>query len=156
MRAIWVDSQAVLWVIIDDLIKLRNLQFFFSSSVFGLNRGTKTARLIRETRPVRVYHATGKFGKATETHFNDSPITALATFDHIYEDKLNSCLSSIQTSHQKKMFELCGVDLQSQTAFELAAKGPLRPIKENVPLIYSMRCIEFKKPYFTIGTACGF
>lgn len=117
----------------------------------GINRGTKTAQLIRDTRPIRVYHLTGKFGKSTETNFNDSRTTARATYDHIYDEKLNSCLSSMQTSHQKKMFELSGVDLQSQTAFELASKGPLRPIKKGVPLIYSMRCIEFKRPFFTIG-----
>lgn len=119
--------------------------------MLGINRGSKTAKLIRDTRPVRVYHVTGKFGKSTETHFSDSATTARATFDHIYDTKLNSCLASLQTSHQKKMFELCGVDLQSQAAFELAAQGPLRPIKSNVPLIYSMNCIEFKRPYFTIG-----
>lgn len=117
----------------------------------GINRGTKTAKLIRETRPVRVYHITGIFGRSTETHFSDSPTTGRATFDHIYLDKLSSCLSSMQTSHQKKMFELCGVDLQSQAAYELAAQGPLRPIKSNIPLIYSMSCIEYKKPFFTLG-----
>lgn len=63
---------------------------------------------------------------------------------------MNSYLSSLQTSHQKKMYELSGVDPQSQDAYELAKMGPLRPIVRNVPLIYSMRCIEFNRPYFTI------
>lgn len=49
------------------------------------------------------------------------------------------------------MFELCGVDLQTQAAFELAVQGPLRPSVTNIPLVYSMRCIDFRKPYFTIG-----
>lgn len=64
---------------------------------------------------------------------------------------MNSLLASLQASHQKKMFELSGVDIQSQAAFELAVQGPLRPTVTNVPLIYSMRCIDFRKPYFTIG-----
>ena len=51
------------------------------------------------------------------------------------------------------MFELCGVDVQSQAAFELAVQGPLRPAVNKVPLIYSFRCIDFKKPHFTIGNS---
>lgn len=46
---------------------------------------------------------------------------------------------------------MCGVDIQSQAAFELAVQGPLRPAESSIPLIYSMRCIDFKKPHFTIG-----
>lgn len=49
------------------------------------------------------------------------------------------------------MFDLCGVDIQTQAAYDLAVQGPLRPSSSNVPLIYSMRCIEFQKPHFTIG-----
>lgn len=49
------------------------------------------------------------------------------------------------------MFDLCGVDIQSQTAYEMAISGPLRPAQSNIPLIYGLRCIEFGKSYFTIG-----
>lgn len=94
---------------------------------------------------------TGRFGRSTETHFNDSPVTARATSDHVYYDKMNALLASMQASHQKKMFEMCGVDIQSQAAYEMAVQGPLRPAESNIPLIYGLRCIEFKKPYFTIG-----
>lgn len=119
--------------------------------VLGINRGTKTTSKLRENRPIRVYHVQGKFGTSTESHFNDSPITAKATFDHIHVGKLNSLLTSLQASHQKKMYELCGVDPQSQAAYELALQGMIRPAVSNIPLIYSIRCIEFKRPYFTIG-----
>jgi hypothetical protein len=130
------------------------LRCFFSLSlfaVFGINRGAKFAKTLRDNRPIRVYHVTGKFGKSTETHFNDSPITAQATFDHIHVGKMNTLLSSLQASHQRKMFELCGVDPQSQAAYELAKRGPVRPANGTIPLIYSARCIEFKRPSFTIG-----
>lgn len=120
-------------------------------TVLGINQGIKTAYKIRENRPIRVYHVTGKFGWATESHFNDSSVTVRASFDHIYLNKLNSLLASLQASHQKKMFEMCGVDIQTQAAFELVALGPLRPTVTNIPLIYGLRCIDFKKPYFTIG-----
>lgn len=119
--------------------------------VLGINHGIKTAYKLRENKPIRVYHVTGRFGRSTESHFNDSPVTVRASFEHVNLNKLNSLLSSLQASHQKKMFELCGVDIQTQAAFELAVQGPLRPTVSNIPLIYSLRCIDFKKPYFTIG-----
>ncbi|KAL7037445.1 hypothetical protein ACKWTF_009223 [Chironomus riparius] len=117
---------------------------------FGLNRGAKMASRIRDNRPIRVYHVTGKLGKSTESHFYDSPTTAKATFDHVHLGKLNSLLTSLQASHQRKMYEMCGVDMQSQSAYELAIKGPIRPAISNIPLIYSIRCIEYKRPYFTL------
>lgn len=120
-------------------------------SVLGINGGTRTCHKIRENRPIRVYHLTGRLGRATESHFNDSPVTLRASCEHVSLGKMNSFLSSLQASHQKKMYELCGVDIQSQTAYELAVQGPLRPSVSNIPLIYSMRCIDFQKPHFTIG-----
>ena len=111
----------------------------------------KQCHKIRENRPIRVYHVTGRLGRSTETHFNDSPVTSRASYDHIYIDKMNRLLTSMQASHQKKMYEMCGVDLQSQAAYELAVQGPIRPAESKTPLIYGMRCIDFKKEYFTIG-----
>lgn len=119
--------------------------------VLGINGGTRTCNKIRDNRPVRVYHVTGRLGRSTESHFNDSPVTVRASFEHVTLGKMSSYLSSLQASHQKKMFELCGVDIQTQAAYELAVQGPLRPSVSNVPLIYSIRCIEFQKPHFTIG-----
>lgn len=119
--------------------------------VLGINKGVTTALKLRDNRVVRVYHVTGRLGRSTVTHFDDSPVTMRASFDHVYVNKLHSLLSSLQASHQKKMFEMCGVDIQSQAAFELAAQGPLRPAVSNIPLIYSLRCIDFRKPHFTIG-----
>lgn len=125
---------------------------YSQQKVLGINRvGIKTAYMLRENRPVKVYHVTGKFGMATESHFPQSPVTIRASYDHITLNKLCSYLASLQASHQKKMYEMCGVDLQSQAAFELAAQGLIRPGEKDVPVIYSLRCIEYKKPYFTIG-----
>lgn len=83
-------------------------------------------------------------------------MTGSATFDHISPEKMQSFLVSLQASHQKKMFEICGADIQSQAAYELAAQGPLRPAVSNIPLLYGIRCIEYKKPYFTLGSMTHF
>ena len=47
--------------------------------------------------------------------------------------------------------------MQSQEAFELASKGLLRPKSvQTPPQIYSLRCVEFHKPFFKIGNKLEF
>lgn len=46
---------------------------------------------------------------------------------------------------------MCGVDIQSQAAYELAVKGLIRPSRKEIPVVYGIKCIEFKLPDFVIG-----
>ena len=41
--------------------------------------------------------------------------------------------------------------MQSQAAFDLAVKGPIRPADPKVPMIYTIKCIDFNPPEFTLG-----
>lgn len=45
----------------------------------------------------------------------------------------------------------CGVDIQSQAAYDLAVQGPLMTNEKNVPMMYSIKCIDFAPPEFTLG-----
>lgn len=56
----------------------------------------------------------------------------------------------MQASHQKKMYELCGVDLQSQAAYELALKGTIRPDSFKIPVLYGIKCVSFASPDFEL------
>lgn len=117
--------------------------------------GTKTTAKIHNNRPIRVYHVTGCFGTSTESHFTDSRITSKATYSHIWPDKVNGLLASMEAVHQKKMFDMIGIDIQSQAAYEMASKGPIRPTnsainKIKVPILYSIKCIHFERPHFTL------
>lgn len=49
------------------------------------------------------------------------------------------------------IYRLCGVDIQSQAAYELAVKGLLRPTDSNIPMIYTVKCIDFSPPEFMLG-----
>nr|XP_029729526.1 mitochondrial mRNA pseudouridine synthase Trub2-like [Aedes albopictus] len=118
--------------------------------VVGINQGLSMAYRIQQNRPLRVYRVTGFLGKATETHFGDSRVIGRATVEHIGSEKINRLLASLQASHQKKMFELCGVDMQSQAAYDLAVKGTIRPADKSQPMIYGIRLVEFRRPFFTI------
>lgn len=118
--------------------------------VVGINDGLTQAYRVQQNRPLRVYRVTGFLGKATETHFGDSRIIGKATVKHIGSEKIERLLASLQASHQKKMFELCVVDVQSQAAYDLAVKGTIRPSDTSQPMIYGIRLVEFRRPFFII------
>ena len=45
-----------------------------------------------------------------------------------------------------------GVDPHSQAAYELAAQGLVRPEDGHTrPMLYSIKCIDFQLPDFTLG-----
>uniref|UniRef100_A0A1B0CTM8 Pseudouridine synthase II N-terminal domain-containing protein n=1 Tax=Lutzomyia longipalpis TaxID=7200 RepID=A0A1B0CTM8_LUTLO len=101
-------------------------------------------------RPVRVYRVSGRFGKATETHFSNSRIIARSSYGHVSHGKIMGLLSSLQASHQRKMFELAGVDIQTEAAFNLAKKGTIRPASSELPVIYGITPVDFTRPNFTL------
>lgn len=49
------------------------------------------------------------------------------------------------------IYRLCGVDIQSQAAYELAVQGLIRPANSNIPMIYTIKCTDFSPPEFTLG-----
>ncbi|XP_055853949.1 pseudouridylate synthase TRUB2, mitochondrial [Episyrphus balteatus] len=128
---------------------------FHTSGVllFGINRGLKQSSKIHMNRPVRVYHVKGCLGTATETHFYDSRVTVKSKFNHVHPDRMSGMVSSLQASHQRKMYELCGVDLQSQAAYEMASKGIIRPASNSQPVLYGIKLIDFNRPEFTLEVA---
>lgn len=49
-------------------------------------------------------------------------------------------------------FSLHGVNPDSQEAYEMAASGIIRPAKRDThPILYSIKCIDFQPPDFTLG-----
>ncbi|KAH8372797.1 hypothetical protein KR009_005132 [Drosophila setifemur] len=118
--------------------------------LFGINKGTVQSGCIRRNRPVRVYHITGRLGIATENHLPNANVTVCSNHRHITADKISGLASSMQASHQRYMYKLCGVDLQTQAAYELACKGLIRPADNSQPIIYGIKLIKFERPHFTL------
>lgn len=54
------------------------------------------------------------------------------------------------------MFRLCGLDMQSQAAYELAIQGLMRPADNQIPMIYTIKCVDFTSPEFTLGKCYNF
>ncbi|ALC41203.1 CG7849 [Drosophila busckii] len=118
--------------------------------LFGLNKGLHQSSQIQRNRPVRVYHVTARMGTATETHLPGSRVTVRANHKYVTAERISGLAASMQASHQRKMYELCGVDLQTQAAYELACKGLLRPADNSQPVIYGIKLIHFERPHFTL------
>ncbi|KAH7931921.1 hypothetical protein HPB51_029603 [Rhipicephalus microplus] len=57
-------------------------------------------------------------------------------------------LGSLSFGHRKAKY--AGVPLNSQAAFEMAAKDTVRPADKSPPLVYNIRCVELDLPYFTL------
>lgn len=118
--------------------------------VLGVNRATKFALMLQNGAPIQTYHVTGKFGKATQDNFQGSRITNRSTYRHVTLGKLQALVASLQATYQRQMFDMSGLDIQSQAAYELACKGLIRPQNPKDMVIYGMRTTEFTGRTFTI------
>ncbi|XP_015519056.1 mitochondrial mRNA pseudouridine synthase Trub2 [Neodiprion virginianus] len=122
--------------------------------IIGINEGARTVMRMRESNPTRFYKVKGVFGQATDNYFTSGKIVEKATYKSIKRATVDAICASMQASHQRKMFELCGVDMQSQAAYELAIQGPIRPANNKIPMIYAIKCVAFNMPEFTLEIAC--
>lgn len=122
--------------------------------VFGFKSGTQAAKFVRENLPTRCYQLKCKLGQTTDNGLANGKVVARSTWSFIRPFHMDRILSAMQAAHQKKMFELCGVDMQSQLAYELAIKGPIRPANSKVPIIYGLKCLNFIGPEFTLEVQC--
>ncbi|XP_050424537.1 pseudouridylate synthase TRUB2, mitochondrial [Adelges cooleyi] len=118
--------------------------------VMGINNGTKMAYHINNKYPTRTYHLSGQLGIMTKNMFIDGKVVEKGRFDFIKRENVDKLMSTIQAASQKKMFELAKVDSQSQTAYNLAAEGLIRPTCNNEPLLYGIKCIKLDLPNFVV------
>jgi len=103
---------------------------------------------------VRKYEVKGKFGIATKNFMSDGIVFERSTYSHVKKGLLERLLSNIQASHQCLAYQYAGVSLQSQAAYDLASSGIVKPSVKSDPLIYSIKCTEFKLPYFSLEVHC--
>lgn len=122
--------------------------------VCGINRGTRLIYKLQQSKPTKFYRVKGIFGQATDNCFKTGKIVEKTTYKHIRRNNIDRLCGSMQSSHQRKMFELSGVDIQSQAAYELAVQGPVRPADSRIPMIYTIKCTHFEPPDFTLEIVC--
>nr|CAG4648112.1 EOG090X0AGI [Moina brachiata] len=122
--------------------------------VFGVNSGNRDIRKLNERRPLSAYQVTAQLGIATDNQWDDGKVWEKTTYHHLTKGKLDRVLASIQATNQKKMFEYCGIDPTTQAAYNLAVKGLLRPAVRGPTVLYSIKCVDFSPPNFTLEIHC--
>lgn len=122
--------------------------------VMSVNGNHRKLMQFKEANHLRTYELRGEFGRASDTLRPYGRIVEKATYDHVTVGKLERLLSSIQAAHQVEAFKYAGVQMDSQEAYELAAAGSVRPARKSPTLMYSLRCIDFSLPFFTLEVSC--
>lgn len=119
--------------------------------VMALNQGNRMLPLLRDARQMRVYHATGELGRATDDHTVHGTTRERTTYSHVTQTSVDRVVSAVQGVHTKLAWTASGVDPQSQEAYEIASRGLLRPKDRSVgAIIYGIKCIHFEPPHFTL------
>ncbi|OWF37477.1 tRNA pseudouridine synthase 2 [Mizuhopecten yessoensis] len=103
------------------------------------------------SRYTQVYHVKGRLGWASDSYDIRGRIVERSTFSHVNRSLVEKVSATMEANHQRKMFDYSGVNPESQEAYELATQGLLRPdVDHKEPIIYSIKCVAFDLPHFTL------
>ncbi|XP_076012814.1 pseudouridylate synthase TRUB2, mitochondrial [Genypterus blacodes] len=128
----------------------------FSSGVLvlGVGNGNMALNELYKTRVTRDYTLEGEFGTATDDFSHTGRTVERSTYDHITRDKLDRVLAMLQGANQKALLMYSNVDMKSQEAYEMAARGLLGPEGKSPPILTGLRCVRFQPPHFTLEVQC--
>ncbi|XP_060070803.1 pseudouridylate synthase TRUB2, mitochondrial-like [Ylistrum balloti] len=124
----------------------------YSSGLVVIGSGTYKYRTKKlSSRYIQVYHVKGLLGWASDSYSTKGRIVERSTFSHVNTSLVEKVCAAVEATHQRKMFDYAGVNPESQEAYELATQGLLRPqMHITEPIIYSIKCVAFDPPYFTL------
>ncbi|VDK87044.1 unnamed protein product [Onchocerca ochengi] len=123
-------------------------------AVLGINDGCDTLESLRDRVWVNEYVLKGQLGRGTVQNKIRGKVNRQYDYEHITYRHMSRFLMRLQAHYKKLAFKLANVDLASQEAFELARKGLPRPKVLGTPVIYFIKLVNFKLPYFTINLHC--
>jgi len=113
--------------------------------------GRQLVARISTAKPINVYHVTGKLGIATHNFLESGRLVERAKFDHVNETRLHRIIQAWEAAHRDLMFREAGEDISSQSAYETASRGFLRPKADfRAACFVSCQLVKFRPPYFTI------
>ncbi|KFD48668.1 hypothetical protein M513_10452 [Trichuris suis] len=135
---------------------IQNLEYFTSGvCIFGINDGCdQLVPKIKKARFLHAYHVTGLLGRATLDQTVRSKIVEKATYGHVTKSRMDTVLAKFEAENAKAAFNFAGVDMQSQKAFELASRGLVRPREDSSAIFYRLKCLQLRRPFFTLEVQC--
>lgn len=122
--------------------------------VLAVGNGNRALNGLYTKRVTRDYTLEGEFGTASADFSHTGRIVERSTYGHITQDKLDRVLAVLQGANQKALLMYSNVDMSSQEAYEMAARGLLGPEGKSVPILTGLRCIRFQPPNFTLEVQC--
>ncbi|XP_033730240.1 mitochondrial mRNA pseudouridine synthase Trub2-like [Pecten maximus] len=124
----------------------------YSSGIVVIGSGNFRYRAKKlSNRYIQVYHVKGRLGWASDSYDTRGRIVERSTFSHVNMSLVGKVCAAMEANHQRKMFDYAGVNPESQEAYELATQGLLRPeVYLPHPIIYSIKCVGFDLPHFTL------
>ncbi|XP_075893548.1 pseudouridylate synthase TRUB2, mitochondrial [Nelusetta ayraudi] len=122
--------------------------------VLGVGNANKALNGLHTTAVTRDYTLQCEFGTATADFSDTGRVVERSTFGHITLDKLERVLAMLQGVNQKALLMYSNVDMSSQEAYEMAARGLLGPEGKTVPILTGLRCTHFQPPNFTLEVQC--
>ncbi|GFS24219.1 tRNA pseudouridine synthase B [Elysia marginata] len=113
--------------------------------------GRQSLDMIAMSKFLRVYHVKGRLGYATDDFTPSGHFIERTSFKHVSHSKLTRLCAAAQAAHTRQMYNMHGVNPDSQAAYEMAARGIIRPRdRRTMPVLYSIKCIDFQPPDFTL------
>ncbi|KAM4582119.1 pseudouridylate synthase TRUB2, mitochondrial [Fundulus diaphanus] len=122
--------------------------------VLAVGDGNRTLRDLYRTRTTRDYSLQCEFGMATRDFTDTGRVVERSTYGHITREKMERVIAMLEGANQKALRMYSSVDMSSQEAYELAAKGLLGPDGKSVPILTGLRCVHFQPPNFTLEVQC--
>ena len=120
------------------------------------DRGVNLGKAIQKAKLMTTYHIRGEFGRATRTGWADGKTAMCKGYQHIKAKSwlLEQMLVNITSSHQARAWNVAEIGVETEEAYQLASKGPIRPKIMTETIVCNMKLKELKLPYFMIELHC--
>ncbi|XP_071476966.1 pseudouridylate synthase TRUB1-like [Diadema antillarum] len=122
--------------------------------VVGIGKGTK--QLASYLQGGKTYVAHGCLGNATDTMDASGEVTESSEFGHISESDFKGALNNFVGNIMQAPPLYSALKVQGERMSDLVKRGvKVAPKPERPVQVYSLRCLTFNPPDFTIEVSCG-
>uniref|UniRef100_A0A2P2I2V3 tRNA pseudouridine synthase 2 n=1 Tax=Hirondellea gigas TaxID=1518452 RepID=A0A2P2I2V3_9CRUS len=128
------------------------INFLSGLCIMGVNElGETLSQELDEAQLITTHMVEGKLGVATRDLLYTGAPVERTSFEHVTRGRLERVLHLLQSTDQRKMVNLMGLQPNSQNAYDVMAEdGLVRPNRSKEPIIYGIKLVDLGKPHFTI------
>ena len=120
------------------------------------NSGLRDVSGVRAARMMRTYHIRAEFGRATSTGWAGGRTVKCEGWSRAAArpGMIQQMLTNISSANQARAWTVSQVGLDTQEAYEMAVKGPVRPKMPSETLVYNIQLKELTAPFFLLELHC--